>query len=47
MIPIALPFWFRACPADKRNIIIRASLTFVVFGVSDFLEAPTHGQLPP
>ncbi len=47
VIAMVLPFWFRACPADKRGVIIRASLTFVVFAVSDYLEAPTHGRLPP
>ena len=47
IIAIVLPVWFRACPRDKRGVIARASLTFVVFGVSDYLEAPTHGRLPP
>jgi len=46
VIAAVLPFWFRACPAEKRPIIFRASLTFVVFAVSDYLEAPTHGRLP-
>ena len=41
-----LPFWFRAAPRDKRRAIAHASVTFVVFAVSDFLEAPTHGRLP-
>jgi len=45
-IAFVLPFWFRNCPRDKRSVIIRASLTFVVFGISDYLEAPTHGRLP-
>lgn len=45
-IAIALPLWFRRCPADKRGVIFRASFTFVVFAVSDYLEAPTHGRLP-
>jgi hypothetical protein len=45
-IAIVLPFWFRACPPEKRGVIARASITFVVFGVSDYLEAPTHGRLP-
>ena len=47
VIALVLPFWFRACPADRRGVIIRASLTFVVFGISDYLEAPTQGRLPP
>ena len=47
VIALVLPFWFRGCPPDKRPIILRASLTFVVFAGSDYLEAPTHGQLPP
>ena len=47
IVAIALPFWFRSSLPEKRGVIARASLTFVVFGVSDFLEAPSHGQLPP
>ena len=43
----ALPIRFRKCPPDKRGIIVRASLTLVLFGVSDYLEAPTHARLPP
>src|SRR4051812_18759616 len=45
-VALVLPFWFRACPTSKRGVIWRASLTFVVFGISDYLEAPTHGRLP-
>lgn len=47
VIAVVLPFRFRRCPADKRSIILRASFTFVVFAVSDYLEAPTQGHLPP
>ena len=47
IIAVVLPFWFRRCSADQRSVILRASFTFVVFGVSDYLEAPTHGRLPP
>ena len=46
LIAVVLPFWFRACPPEKRGVILRASLTLVVFGISDYLEAPTHGRLP-
>jgi len=46
VIAAVLPFWFRASPAGQRRVIVRASLTFVVFGISDFLEAPTLGRLP-
>ena len=46
-IAIALPIWFRECPAGKRGVIARASVTLVVFGVSDYFEAPTHAHLPP
>ena len=46
-IALALPFWFRRAPAVKRAVIWRAALTFVLFGISDYVEAPTHGHLPP
>jgi hypothetical protein len=46
IIAVVLPVWFRRCPPEKRGVIWRASLTFVLFGVSDYLEAPTHGRLP-
>lgn len=45
-VALVLPFWFRKCPPEKRGVIYRASVTFVVFGISDFLEAPTHARLP-
>ena len=45
-IALVLPFWFRRCSAEKRVFILRAALTFVLFGISDYLEAPTHGRLP-
>ena len=47
VIAIVLPFRFRACPVERRSVIARASLAFVIFAVSDYLEAPTHGRLPP
>jgi hypothetical protein len=47
VIAAALPWKFRACPASQRAAVTRASLAFVVFAISDFLEAPTHGLLPP
>jgi hypothetical protein len=46
-VAIVLPFRFRAALATKGGIIARASLTFVAFGISDYLEAPMHGRLPP
>jgi hypothetical protein len=46
IIALVLPFWFRTAPVEKRGIIARASVLFVIFGVSDYLEAPTHGRLP-
>jgi hypothetical protein len=45
-IALVLPFWFRKSFPEKRGVILRASLTFVFFGISDFLEAPTHGRVP-
>ncbi|MES2570072.1 MAG: hypothetical protein V4710_08455 [Verrucomicrobiota bacterium] len=47
VIAAALPLWFRRSDAKKRGILLRASLTFILFGISDYLEAPTHGRLPP
>lgn len=46
IVAAALPIWFRKGPVQKRGILARASLTFFAFGVSDFLEASTDGQLP-
>jgi hypothetical protein len=46
-IAAVLPFYFRKCPPEKRGSIYRASITFIFFGISDYLEAPTHGRLPP
>jgi hypothetical protein len=43
---VVLPFWFRARPPEKRRVITRASITFIAFAVSDYLEAPMHGRLP-
>lgn len=47
IIAIVLPFWFRHCPGRKRPVIFRASFTLVLFGISDYLEAPRHGNIPP
>ena len=46
IVAALLPVWFRNGPVGKRGILVRASLTFAAFGISDFLEAPTDGQLP-
>jgi hypothetical protein len=46
IIAIVLPIWFRGCPREKRPVVLRASVTFFLFGISDYLEAPTHGRLP-
>ena len=46
-IGVALHLRFRQHPADKRAVIARTSIAFIVFGISDYLEAPTHGLLPP
>ncbi len=47
LIAVVLPFWFRRSTPAQRRVVLRASFTFIVFGVTDFLEAPTHGRLPP
>ena len=46
IVAAALPVLFWKGPIQKRGILARASLTFVAFGSSDSLEAPTDGQLP-
>lgn len=46
LVALALPIRFRGCPAEKKPIIFRASAAFVIFGMSDYFEAPTHGRLP-
>jgi hypothetical protein len=45
-IALALPFSIR--PRTLRQIlsIAAAALGFILFGISDFLEAPLQGQLP-
>ncbi len=46
LVAVAIHFAFKANSASQKWSLIAASLGFVLFGVSDFLEAPLHGQLP-
>jgi hypothetical protein len=45
-IAAALPFLVRASSPRQRISVIVASLGFVIFGITDILEAPTHGEAP-
>jgi hypothetical protein len=46
IVAVALLAWLWKGPVQKRGILFPASRTILAFGVSDFLEAPTDGQLP-
>jgi|TARA_B110000037_G_scaffold46432_1_gene56867 hypothetical protein len=41
-----LPFLFKAGSRKQRRALIGASFGFFLFGITDLLEAPTHGQVP-
>lgn len=45
-IAVALPFVIKTVSGRQKITVLAASLAFVLFGISDFLEAPTHGRLP-
>jgi hypothetical protein len=45
-IAVAVPFVLKPKTRQGISAIAAASLGFVLFGISDFLEAPTNGQLP-
>lgn len=45
-VAIGLPFVVRPATARQKWSVFGASLGFVLFGVTDFLEAPLRGQLP-
>lgn len=45
-VAIGLPFYIRPATRRQKWSIYAASLGFVLFGVTDFLEAPLRGQLP-
>jgi hypothetical protein len=44
-IAVGLHLRFRKHPADKRAVIARTCIALVVFGVSDYFEAPMHARL--
>lgn len=46
IIALALPFFVRAASLRQRLSLAAASVGFILFGISDFLEAPLQGQLP-
>ena len=45
-VAIGLPFYLRPRSKRQRYSIAAASLGFILFGTTDFLEAPFRGQLP-
>ena len=45
-LAIGLPFYLRPRSKRQRYSVAAASLGFILFGISDFLEAPLRGQLP-
>lgn len=45
-IAIGLPFYIRPSTTRQKRSILAASFGFVLFGITDFLEAPLQGQLP-
>lgn len=47
LVALALPIRFRRCTREKKWIIFKASLAFVIFGITDYFEAPTHGRMSP
>ncbi len=45
-LAIGLSFYLRPRSKRQRYSVAAASLGFILFGISDFLEAPLRGQLP-
>jgi hypothetical protein len=45
-IAVALPFFVRRQTKRQNFAVFLASFGFVLFGMTDFLEAPLRGQLP-
>jgi hypothetical protein len=46
IIAIVLPFRVARRSRKQNVIVFTASVTFIAFGFTDILEAPTHGDLP-
>lgn len=46
IIAVVLPFVVKYPTRRQHWAVFAASLGFILFGISDFLEAPVHGQLP-
>jgi hypothetical protein len=46
VIAVSLPFFVKASTRKKRQSLIAASFGFILFGLTDILEAPTHGEAP-
>ena len=46
LVAAALPFMIPSESAAQRTAVFIASAGFILFGISDFLEAPTHGNMP-
>ena len=45
-VAIALPFCIKARSRREWLGIIGGSIGFILFGITDLLESPTHGQMP-
>jgi hypothetical protein len=46
VIALVLPFKVKGRTPIQRFSVFVASFTFVAFGITDLLEAPTHADLP-
>lgn len=46
LVALGLPFFIKPRTRDKQLAIGIASLGFIAFGISDFLEAAHHGEIP-
>jgi len=45
-IAIYVPFSIRSSSKRQKACVAAASFGFVAFGITDLLEAPTHGNVP-
>jgi hypothetical protein len=45
-VAIGLPFYIRPATTRQKLSVLAASFGFILFGITDFLEAPLRGQLP-
>jgi hypothetical protein len=45
-VAVALPFVVKTNSVRQKCAVFGASLGFILFGISDYFEAPMHGHLP-